>query len=143
MVLHCHTAATDCWFYTVTLLQQTAGSTLLHCCNRLLVLHCHTARQNNELLVLHCHTTATDCWFFTVTLLLRTAGSTLSHCGNGLLDYTLRSKESGWAGNNREDQKAEDIIAITESRQLKRIEVNGETDTADPQKEESERKRTR
>ena len=86
---------------------------------------------------------ATDCWICTVTLLIRTAGSTLSHCGNGLLNYTLRSKESGWAGNNREDQKAEDIIAIMESRHLKKIEVNGETDTADPQKEESESKRTR
>ena len=94
LVLHCHTAATDCWFYTVTLLQQTAGSTLSHCCNRLLVLQCHTENRLlvlhchtavtlshccNRLLVLHCYTGATYCWFYTVTLLQQTAGSTLSH----------------------------------------------------------------
>ena len=89
--------STDCWVLrcdTARQRQLTAGSTLSHCCNRLLVLHCHTENRLlvlhchtavtlshccNRLLVLHCYTGATYCWFYTVTLLQQTAGSTLSH----------------------------------------------------------------
>ena len=55
-LLHCHVAATDCWFCTVTLGQRTADSTLSHC-----------------------EVKTTDCWFYTVTLLQRTACSALPH----------------------------------------------------------------
>ena len=74
MVLHCHTAATDCWFYTVTLLQQTAGSTLSHREAKQRIAGSTLSHYGDGLLVLHSNTAATDCWFYAVTLWQRTAG---------------------------------------------------------------------